>query len=1016
MNKIIFNSVDEWRIRLRHCQYAGEIYLSAEALKALADEFVNENVSLIEDVERYETVLLVLAVNCAYHYYDDEGFWKHFCSLLKCENTIAVQTIFGDTIEKRLRMLGLLRTERTGPFRYVGAILEQCGVSLRYIVPLARIVREMRYNTGLEFIQGMSHEEFKNRLEQVFLSRYLKNFLMDIAGWQFILQVCRLLQLYEESALTLMELKELPGFQPHFWDEFLAFFEFARTKTTSTGLRFKPRLVYFEDDNCLGLQFPSPGFIKNITQPHGIAGWRYPVTKLESLELLSEIYSGQVMDTHGNVYKWRVRGWVPSGQPVIFDSMQGMIETGLVLQPGIYYLLAPVEYQPSCKILRALGQVSIEGQRKYDAFVVNLFDGDRLPGYSVEHEISRGAVQLSWIEPEKKRLKYSSDNYMDIFTGSLPEISVSDFTPIESNITGLFYDTGNGTCRIRKKQDLLQFQEEVREQIPVKGHIWLSNINRNRLFSNKRAFAELQFCLFPESNLNFYECLYNFNDEVLFSIDVLSSCNLQLEGCRNVDSRGKQWAIPVTVSIVTGMIVCGDIEAGIRVPVYRTGLYESGGRHIRYGCFSDLEKDTEFAVRGYPGEAGQIHVTGKTSPQITVQFDRNGRASVNSGKLLEMVRAGDSQVCEVVIECSDKTASTGTVLIDLSELRKRIYQDEPYVLAIEHARNLLNIITLCHRICRAPIPARSLNFLPKFCHGFDEWMVTILACANVFDKSVITVGNEEIDWVDKIKNLEIKKALLVYRQENTEITGFSKLKNTSIDTLPGVKRWRDALDLHIRFNTAEGIADTLKDWADDVIRRRGPFRSRFSNHPGGNLLSRAWRLYLEGRKDDALALIYNLDRGSEVVFDLKNILHTLLLLRLARIQAVNDMVSRVQFSTDLARFYGIIRFAMSVLSGNPLSLEEGAGIETVETLPFHNKDSKLFKNVVSLSRKKIDEVIQDCDISEDWLLLWIVFNYLKPGKERTNLASRLLRIRNTMPASPDKGAIIERLTDYIRRN
>lgn len=244
----ILIKVAEYQEKLKNCHFVSEIYVDVEEMTELAKKLKHylelKGYVPIED-NWYETALIVLAVNCAYHYYDDEGFWPHFFRLLKMENTNRNQKVIGEIIEKRLRLLGLDITDRTGPFRYVGNILEQCGMAKRYIMQFARILKELKGFKSWDALLSMGLEEFRKRIDMFNCSRYLKDFLGDTAGWKFTLQVCHILMLLEKDLMTVEDLRCLPGYQPGFWDELLSFIRLEKGKKRNIVPVFTKRSANF---------------------------------------------------------------------------------------------------------------------------------------------------------------------------------------------------------------------------------------------------------------------------------------------------------------------------------------------------------------------------------------------------------------------------------------------------------------------------------------------------------------------------------------------------------------------------------------------------------------------------------------------------------------------------------------------------------------------------------------------------------------------------------------------------
>jgi hypothetical protein len=1013
--KSLIEYVQEWHEKLQKCHYAGEIYLGIEELHVIAEEFAARRNVLRKD--HHGAVLLVLAVNCAYHYYDDEGFWKHFCALVKRENNIYEHETLGMALENCLRSYGLMKSERTGPFRYVGAILEQCGISRRYIPGFAYILKNLYATVGHENLLNMSHFKFKRKIEFINCARYLKSFLLDTAGWQFTLQVCHLMQQYREGEITLGELEELPGFQPGFWTEFLSNFDIKQRKSgeRSKYAYFKPRLVFLPGESRVGLQFPFPEFTKIIERPSVAKAWKYPVTVLDDKELWSDEYSGRVIDEKGRIITWRVKGWLPDGLPVLFDIKNGLLQRNELIYPGTYYLLIPRGYGFNCMDKEYLGSVYTPGAWNYQAYRVRLGRDDVIHGYGLAVEDLEKNIEIEWVRPGKKRLNYAADDYFDVFVGSLPEINITNFSYIESNAVGLFCDLGEGAVRLRSQRDIQEFRLEARRRAPVRGRIWLSNFSRGWINPGQRNISGLQFCLLPDCQISHEQRVYGYDEKVVLTLDRCSPCRLNLGNCRRLDKEGRRWAVPAEENFAGGALICGDVSVGIRVPVHRAGIYHSNGRRVRYICISELESEADFIITGYPDTVARLVTEGNVSVNVEVVFNKYGRTVVNSVDLLRLAGSRNGPACEIFLEAGGDPVSTGAILIDLKEIQNKVYRGESCRITSTRARNLSLMVNLCAEICRSPMPEVKMNRLPCYSPDFDEWVNTVLGCAVVFDGTHIMIGDTIFDWHEKIRNTNIKKVLNLYRELKAGIPSTGTI-DTDPGVLPDVERWRKAMADLLKMNTREGTIDILREWSGDVLRQQGAFRSRIAGHPGGNSLTRAWRYYHRKETMHSLELINNIRDGSDLVNDLKILLHTLVLLRTARLRSAARMAGNVELVTDIALVYEILRFVMSGFSGETLPKPDvKAGLEIAGALPLRPEDYDYLK-IAAVPDVYNKDVIDYCHGTGDWLLLYTLINFLKPCENRAFLSARLLGMDGLIPASPEKGDIINRVISYVRRN
>ena len=85
MLKNINKLESEWASKIDHYEYVGELALTYDEYEHYSLIFCDKCINLENDSHfvywfPYKTVLVVLAVNCAYFEYDDDGFWVHFLS------------------------------------------------------------------------------------------------------------------------------------------------------------------------------------------------------------------------------------------------------------------------------------------------------------------------------------------------------------------------------------------------------------------------------------------------------------------------------------------------------------------------------------------------------------------------------------------------------------------------------------------------------------------------------------------------------------------------------------------------------------------------------------------------------------------------------------------------------------------------------------------------------------------------------------------------------------------------
>ncbi|MGV6994635.1 hypothetical protein ACUZ9P_01920 [Desulfovibrio sp. QI0430] len=228
-------AIGHWKKLAPQLSFLGEIALSetqtATYLHALSSHLKEQ-----DSYNNFATPISVLAVNCAYYHYDDNGFWHFFCKSLRLDCNPAVQSGIGNVIENYLRSLrGKNFEKRSGPFRYVGRILEECGVSQYYMSQFVDFIKLLKTHGSCDIVSNLSYIDYKKCIP-CDLSKFLHSFLADISGWHFVTDVANSLSQYERNLIGPDNLCLLPGYRPNFWADFLRYFD-----GTSITTNFEPR-------------------------------------------------------------------------------------------------------------------------------------------------------------------------------------------------------------------------------------------------------------------------------------------------------------------------------------------------------------------------------------------------------------------------------------------------------------------------------------------------------------------------------------------------------------------------------------------------------------------------------------------------------------------------------------------------------------------------------------------------------------------------------------------------------
>lgn len=177
MSESLIHIEREWNQLLKEYQFVGVFALTKEEVlkygKLLGKEISYGYYSGLG------AVLVTVATNCAYHEYDDDGFWVHFWGILNIERNNVLERTLGEQIESWLFQKGFISTKREGPFRFVGPILRQSGITKKYLPKFAEFMMDWGKKSTWERLGDIDYEAYKRFIPDEGASKYLLNFLHD---------------------------------------------------------------------------------------------------------------------------------------------------------------------------------------------------------------------------------------------------------------------------------------------------------------------------------------------------------------------------------------------------------------------------------------------------------------------------------------------------------------------------------------------------------------------------------------------------------------------------------------------------------------------------------------------------------------------------------------------------------------------------------------------------------------------------------------------------------------------
>ncbi|MBI4871602.1 MAG: hypothetical protein HY814_08540 [Candidatus Riflebacteria bacterium] len=203
--------------------------------------------------------LLVLAVNCAYHRYDSEGFWVHFARLVGRQDAQTTGNEFRPALGRALARFGFPPPGETGAGQqYVGALLREAGMARRYQLKYRDLLERLRKRLDYGAIAALSYDEYAAALDPYVTGGFERDCLIGESGWRFTREVARHLAMVEQGCLTRADLDAAEGFRPEFWE--LLFSNVVVAPRTSPQVPPPPRFILDADTCRIGLAFDESGF------------------------------------------------------------------------------------------------------------------------------------------------------------------------------------------------------------------------------------------------------------------------------------------------------------------------------------------------------------------------------------------------------------------------------------------------------------------------------------------------------------------------------------------------------------------------------------------------------------------------------------------------------------------------------------------------------------------------------------------------------------------------------------
>lgn len=826
-----------WSLALSsgHHRFLGELALDRGLFESLCEELGARVVNRGEFVAKDSLALTVLAVNCAYFDYDEDGFWTHFFKRLKVAQAAPLQDYIGGRFESTLDSYKIPRRRRTGTFRYVGCLLEQCGVTRKSLKHFAKFLGGLFDKHGVEGLQVLSLSKFQEHVPGYGLPAYLSTFLCDPSGWQFSRDVARNISQYNRGILSLEELKKIAGYHPSFWEELLNY----RPPTPPSPLGGPsiplPRLVLDRTYRQLVVLFEREFIQKGRYRMNGEVV-REPALGVGTKLPFRGDYEVEISLGAEKVTTATIDGWDPGNgeTPRAMFSLDGSFLQRV--KTGRYIALVPFgcSKTPPHVVESSLETFNFRDFGHYQALHVNIQSDEDLAWANcnqVGAETEEADLGLISFDDDGTRLDGACD-YFDVFIGALPPVKISSPSRFTSGELVLLVDFGAGTKKIPIGENQVVVDLNPLLTPPAKGTLWVEQVHRA---SRRAPWKRHSFSLLPKGTAIRWPTYVYSNAERPGILVDLPLGNITFEQAA-WSQHENAWRVNEATTLVEGTLELPGFSVHLAKQVRRGSLLALGERGDNLLLADELGTGVSLRATGLPRYPVVVTAHASNHGEFSLGelgiFNGAGIYDFKSTSIRDAYKQVDECAVEVGLRFDNKLVLTGTWIVDASKFidaLDRCLQFE----TTEHAPTGFlekDLVALISGILKKGVAVDSMHLseLPTFLHG---WVAGCMLCAAVLD-------GVEADPVtlQEMRSLagRVAAALDWYKAALQGNAGRGKP-----DWEPLLPRWKEKFDYYVALVDEE---DVFFEWAEDV--KTGPeYTSRISKLPNGRDLCDAWWRY-----------------------------------------------------------------------------------------------------------------------------------------------------------------------------
>ena len=1001
--------------------YIGELILPEEELLVLCKTIDNCPVD----------ILVLCAVNCAYYYYDDNGFWCHFCELTGIDDKYKNESDIGRKIIDCMLSEGckVIQQKREGPFRYVGPILEQTGITYKYLNKYADFLVHLSEKFGWDRLESIQEKIFREEVAKNIpeANRYLKKYLYN-TGWKYTLDIVKQLHV---NHFNKNELEKLSGYPPDLWNFILT----KKQPILVSPVRIIPPFLSFNPERMvLQWNFDALQVSKGILQFENetVDSTSIPIGCDRNMPLKGYYEYGS-----NNT----IAGWDVDKEPLVLFRVKHpyrMIRDLTNVSPGEYYVLITAEESEAfqadvnnkkCDVKHVLGPMNIfseNGEARVDISVIDFKEGTTFDRYGIKTANCEEFASLEWEGGEKLA---GVMNAMDIFIQEIPQLRLKlahlelSKIIIRKNIEEKEKELFLNGEYFKRDDTKIEYGEFARISVFPRGRIRDNNTWENTC---------KEYTLLPECRFNYEQKILSANEKHSIEFEGPDDVQIQwteklVQTCQNEQKR--VWDIPASCRYISGKLKYRNLSLDIAFQVFRCIIeWDNNRGHKNILWKSELNTNIKLNIFICPNIDFTVGLSDFKTVETLKECSTEGKsfAALTLNDIKDAIKSTSFLCGQFVISKNVSPfewKNSGSFYVDEEKLIGELQRTQISSSIDMLPPSFREVITAIKDIRDDVVKLhdKDIENLLAFeidSKTFREWTAVHFAAHIIFD-----VENDvKINEMEKLLGHEWKVFFNWYRDAVDLIAPGTKAEaekfKVALSQLPintyrkfesfGIQRWSDKAKLvKEKLELFSNVENQLLEWTDMVrITNIGGWKGAIAEKTGGKEISRAWRYYMQGRYDEACRFAATLEVVNLVPHmdnthkNLLYIVHKMALLRTGRTMALHYQYQSDEriWKTDIA----IIDLICRIATGDAISCikQDVLKINLLAKLPLNKWDMNL---MTIISRGKF----QNIRLSDDWLTNWIVFKlYPADGKQFLEKLSNQIK---DISDSPLKTKIINRI-------